>query len=70
MGAGLHAGSLPRRRCHRLRQVSWKWTRLRAVLISLGIIRSSEDGVKLLAGGHAAIIFGKCRGSGRASAPS
>jgi hypothetical protein len=43
--------------------VSWKWTRLRAVLVSLGIIRSSEDDVKLLAGSHAAAIFGKRRGS-------
>jgi hypothetical protein len=43
--------------------VSWKWTRLRAVLVSLGVVRSSEDGVKLLTGGHAAIIFGECRGS-------
>jgi hypothetical protein len=37
--------------------VSWKWTRICAVLITLGVIRSS---VELLAGGHAA---GKCRGS-------
>jgi hypothetical protein len=51
MGAGLHAGSLPRRRCRWLQQVSWKWTRIRAVLITLGVIRSS---VELLAGGHAA----------------
>jgi hypothetical protein len=43
--------------------VSWKWTRLRAVLVSLGVVRSSEDDVKLLAGGHADVIFGKCRGS-------
>jgi hypothetical protein len=38
--------------------------------VSLGVIRSYEDNVKLLAGGHAAVIFGQCRGSGRASAPS
>jgi hypothetical protein len=43
--------------------VSWKWTRLRAVLVSLDVVRSSEDGVKLLTGGHAAVIFGECRGS-------
>jgi hypothetical protein len=29
----------------------------------LGIVRSSEDDVKLLAGGHATVIFGTCRGS-------
>jgi hypothetical protein len=41
--------------------VSWKWTRLRAVLVSLGVVRCSEIDVKLLAGGHAAVIFGKCK---------
>jgi hypothetical protein len=40
--------------------VSWKWTRLRAVLVTLGVVRSS---VELLACGHAAVIFGECRGS-------
>jgi hypothetical protein len=37
--------------------VSWKWTRLRAVLVTLGVVCSSEDDVELLTGGHAAVIF-------------
>jgi hypothetical protein len=41
--------------------VSWKWTRLRAVLVSLGVVHRTEVDVKLLAGGHAAVIFGKCK---------
>jgi hypothetical protein len=36
------------------------WTHIRAVLVTLGVVHNS---VELLAGGHAAVIFDKCRGS-------